>query len=142
MSPIEGVVATLSMVMFVSFLVEGLVEFFLGEPFNQIKKLKPYKWLLMYASGAFGIVLAILYGFDLVATLGVFFGGNVSASLAGKVVTGLALGRGSGYLHDLLARALGERGSLYTLLEGVKGESEESWSDSTDSSGEPDPLSG
>ncbi len=84
-------VATFALILVLAFLTESMVEYFLG----WIVRIKPY---LMYVSAAVGIALAIVYQLDMIA---VFFKGAALTPFAGYVLTGLVIGRGANFVHDI-----------------------------------------
>lgn len=104
MNPLEAAVATVAIIFMVAFLVESLVEYFVGLPFENVEKLKPYKWILPYFAMAGGIVMAVVYMFDLVALLSQFLGLDLQGNIVGVVVTGMAIGRGAEYMHKLISK--------------------------------------
>lgn len=95
-----------------AFLAVSLVDYVFGIPMDNIPKLKPYKWLLMYVALAVGIAFALYWQLDLVAIManvmaqlsGASF--SWSVSVFGKVLTGFIIGRGSNYLYDFLQKFL------------------------------------
>jgi hypothetical protein len=87
-----------------AFLIESLVEAVLGTPFDKIPALTPYKWVLMYAALIVGVVGAHVYQFDLLALLSVYLGAPIQNTFFGVTISGLAIGRGSNYLHDLVQK--------------------------------------
>lgn len=96
-----------------SLFVEGAVEYFLGTPFEQIPALKNAKWALIYAGPIVGIGLSYYWQLDLVAAIATVIANLVKAedfvwaiSPVGFIVTGIAIGRGSNYLHDWLQKSL------------------------------------
>jgi hypothetical protein len=95
-----------------AFLTESMVEYFVGTVFDKIAKLTPAKWTLAYIAAVVGIGLALYWKIDLIAVIA-----NGVAKLAqtettwsvtpiGQALSGLAIGRGSNFLHDFLANAL------------------------------------
>jgi hypothetical protein len=82
-----------------AFLIESLVEYLVGEPINHSPKLIPFKWLLMYVSACIGVGLSIFYKIDLIALIF-----QREATIVGIVITGLAIGRGSNYLHQFVSK--------------------------------------
>lgn len=76
--------------------IERITEIVLGQLFDQIEKLQPYKWTLMYAAMVLGIVAAFTFDLDVLTLLG------NDVSVLGQVLTGLIIGGGSNFLHDLL----------------------------------------
>jgi hypothetical protein len=95
---------TLAIVFACSFLVETLVEAVVGEPINHIPKLLPFKWTIQYVAFGVGIAGAFIYQFDFLALLGRFLGDSTPITTFGTVLTGLAIGRGSVYIHDFIKK--------------------------------------
>jgi hypothetical protein len=92
----------LGFILFVAFLTEALTEYFLGEPFNHSPKLAPWKWLLQYISAGVGICLAFYYKLDLFYLFGQYVGAQtIPMGWPGIVFTGLSIGRGSNFIHDI-----------------------------------------
>jgi hypothetical protein len=91
-----------------AFIIETLVEAIFGPVFDKVVKLAPYKWLLMYIAIAVGLVGAFIYQFDLIYLLGRFVHPEeppiVQQTTFGIILTGLAIGKGSNYLHDLFQK--------------------------------------
>lgn len=98
----------LAIMFLLAFLVESLVEYVFGQAFSHVPALQPYSWLLVYIPMAVGIGGAFMYGFDLLYLLGnwleVDWPTLAAPSNLGMVLTGMAIGRGSNYLHDLVTR--------------------------------------
>jgi len=90
---------------FIAYLIETLVEALLGPVFAKVPKLEPFKWCLMYIAIAAGVYAAFLYRFDVVYMLASFLGvENLQVTVFGIVITGLGVGKGSNYLHDLFKK--------------------------------------
>lgn len=87
-----------------AFLVESLTEYFAGKLVENIPAIKQFAWLLPYVAGAVGIGGAFVYHFDLMVLVGSFMGNDLSLTPFGQVLTGLAIGRGANYIHDLWSR--------------------------------------
>jgi len=106
----EAFLTVFGLILFVAFMVESLVEYLLGTAFDKLPKLAPFKWALMYAGAAAGIGAALFYRFDLVYLIARLSGdeGAVAPGLFGMVLTGLAIGRGAGFLNDLLSKLPGK----------------------------------
>lgn len=101
----ESILVILAVVLFLAFLIETLVEFALGTLFQKLPALAPYKWLVMYAAIAVALCAAFLYRLDLIHLLAQFVGaGSIPQTTFGVIVTGVAIGKGSNYLHDLFTR--------------------------------------
>jgi len=96
--------ATLGIIFAVTFLIEAFVEYFAGTPMDKIPKLTPYKWLLMYVAIAVSIPISFYYKFDLIALLGSFLEKEIAVSWVGIVLSGLAIGRGSNFLHQFVSK--------------------------------------
>jgi hypothetical protein len=87
--------------------VEALVEY-LAEPIVGwiYKQFAPDRTVpeslpaLRYVSAAVGVLLCVLYGADLLATMGVV----TSVPYVGAVVTGLLIGRGANFINDFVSR--------------------------------------
>ena len=95
----------LALILFLAFMVtEGIVEFFVGKPFEKIPKLTPYQWTLMYVSAAFGVGLAIYYKLDLIALLSSYLKMDpvILSGPVGQVLTGLSIGRGASFIHQIM----------------------------------------
>lgn len=103
---------TLGIIFLLAFLVESMVEFAAGAPFEHIPALAPYKWLLMYLSMAVGIVGAFVYNFDILSILSQFVNVAIPVTTFGLILTGCAIGRGANYLHDLVKRYFVKPGDL------------------------------
>jgi hypothetical protein len=96
-----------------SFLVESMVEYLLGTPFDKVEKLKPWKWALQYVAVLAGVGLAMYYRLDLVALIAVLGEkiGLIAVGLdqptpVGMALSGMVIGRGANYLHDFVSRYL------------------------------------
>ena len=103
---------TLAMVFVLSFLAESLTEYFarpiLGprsQPEDEAGSRPLSALWLRYVAALVGVGLALLYQVDLLA----FFGLHALHPVAGQIVTGILIGRGSNYLHDLVDRWLAPR---------------------------------
>lgn len=99
-----SVIGVLAIIFLLAFLVESLVEYLFGALFEHVPALVPFKWCLMYIALGVGIIGAFVYKFDLIYLIGQFVGNAVSITTFGIVLTGAAIGRGAGYLHDLVKR--------------------------------------
>lgn len=105
----EAFLQVFGLVLFVAFMVESMVEYLAGTAFDKFPALVPYKWALMYLGAAAGIVAALYYRFDLVFLISRLSGGEVvQPSIFGIILTGLAIGRGAGFLNDLLSKLPGK----------------------------------
>lgn len=102
-----------------SFLVETLTEFLFGELFDKIPAITPLKWTLKYIAVAVSIVGSFLYSIDLLNMLSQIIY-DFSSKLTpqtdvhivlpitwyGKLITGVAIGKGSNYLHQFISQYL------------------------------------
>lgn len=100
------VVGTLAIILMLSFLVETLVEAIFGEPINHVPTLTPYKWTIMYLALGVGVLGAFVYQFDFICLLGRFLEipNAPPVTTFGIVLTGLAIGRGSNYIHQVITK--------------------------------------
>ena len=97
-----------------AFLVEAMVEYLFGTPFDKVPALTPYKWTLMYVALLVGVGLALYYKIDLVAVIAQVIARMVDPESGfafpltpvGMVLSGLAIGRGSNFLHDWLSKSM------------------------------------
>jgi hypothetical protein len=100
----------LAIMILMAFLVESLVEYLLGEPFNHFPTWQPYRWLLMYVAAVVGVVGALIYKLDLLYLLAKFLADSSqqplpwNVTIFGTIITGLAIGRGANYLHDIVSK--------------------------------------
>lgn len=75
-------------------LIEGLITYIFGE--SNDSPTRPY---IKFVSLAFGIIVSIIYRIDILS-----MGGLVtSIPLAGYVISGLIIGRGSNYVNDIVS---------------------------------------
>ncbi len=101
--------ALLAIILFLAFLVETLVEATFAPIMDNFTVLLKYKWMLMYIAMGVGIAGAFLYKLDIVYLLGAWLnvvGEGWKMSAFGIVLTGLAIGKGSNYLHELIKKFL------------------------------------
>jgi hypothetical protein len=103
------VLAIVVVILLLAFMIETLVEALLGKPLEKAG-LKSWTWALMYVAVAVGIAAAWFYQFDLIYLLGSFLEDVIGQPIMipstsfGVVVTGISIGMGSAYIHDLLKR--------------------------------------
>lgn len=83
-----------------TFLVESFVEYVFGTLFDKIPKFAPYKWALMYLAMGAGIGLAFYYTIDLISMLPP----GTPVTTVGIILSGLAIGRGSNFLHQFVSQ--------------------------------------
>ena len=102
----------LGVIFLMAFFVETGVEFLLGDLFNIFPKLQPYKPLLKYIAVAIGIGMSFYFTLDIIAlTKSIIISftnpGIVPEYVStpvGIVWTGIAIGKGSNYLHQIVGR--------------------------------------
>lgn len=87
----------LAQIAFVAFVVEGLVEWFVGS-WSDAAGLSPVVMRLVAA--VVGVILCAGFGLDLFKQVGIVS----SVPYLGAVVTGLVISRGSNALHDLYGK--------------------------------------
>jgi hypothetical protein len=103
------VLAMLIVILLLAFIIETLVEALLGKPLEKAG-LKAWSWALMYVAVAVGVAAAWFYQFDLIYLLGAFLEDVIQQPIAipktsfSVVITGISIGMGSAYIHDLLKR--------------------------------------
>ena len=85
----------------IAVVIETLVEFLVAPVLDRVGR----SWLLPYAACLFGIVFSFAYRLDILRAL---LGIVPVHPIIGHLVTGLALGRGSNFIHDLFGRITGE----------------------------------
>lgn len=89
---------TIGLIFIAAVFVEGVVEYFFGTPTaNPVGETR--NWL-KYVAAAIGVAFCLVYKLDLLAV----FGLTTTLPFFGSVVTGILVGRGSNYLHDLVAK--------------------------------------
>ena len=85
----------------IAVVIETLVEFLVAPLLDRVGR----SWLLPYAACLFGIGFSFAYRLDILRAL---LGIVPVHPIIGHLVTGLALGRGSNFVHDLFGRITGE----------------------------------
>ena len=105
------VISILLIILFLAFLVEALVEYVFGQAAEHIPACKPFQWTLMYVALVVGVICAFIYHFDLVYLLAQFLEqyapgviDKVPQTPIGIALTGLAIGRGSSFIHDIMTQ--------------------------------------
>lgn len=89
-------------------LVEGIVEYFIAPLFDVY--LPRYKFLLMYVAVLLAVAFTLFYRLDMIAALAGLFNVEIANTVFGQIVTGVVLGRGSNYLHQIITK--------YTMSQG------------------------
>jgi len=91
----------------VAFLVEAMVEYLFGTPFDKIEALKPYKWMLMYLAFIIAAALSVFYKIDLFYLIAEYaeidWPTLTRLSWPGYLFSGFVIGRGSNFVHQLIA---------------------------------------
>lgn len=82
-----------------AFMAESSVEYVFGTAFAKFPKLAAWSWTLMYVALGVGVALAFLYRLDLLSLIL-----GEPASVQGIALTGVAIGRGANFVHDLVSR--------------------------------------
>jgi hypothetical protein len=104
------VLTTVALLFVLSFLVEAVVQVVLGSwLWKGVEEKANFRAVvLQLAAAAFGVVLALAFGIDLIGKVVSFF--DVTpvypqfAFIVGCVLTGLLFGRGSNWFHDLMSK--------------------------------------
>jgi hypothetical protein len=99
-----SVLGILAVIFLLSFLVEALVEYIFGKLFDHVPALMPYRWCLMYVALAVGVAGAFIYQFDVISLLSIWLETPIMVHPFGIALTGLGIGRGSNFLHDLIKK--------------------------------------
>ena len=103
------VLSTLGIILLLAFLVETLAEFLFGtvagffpnggEWFGKYRL--PVIQVISIAAGVGG---SWIYQFDVIYLLGQFLNSPVDLEIFGVVITGIAVGKGSNYIHQLISQ--------------------------------------
>lgn len=101
--------AVLAVIFLLAFLVETLTEFLFGDLFDKVPVLTPFKWALKYIAVAVGVAGAWVYQFDIVFLLGQYVGAEIAQTAFGVVITGVAIGKGSNYIHQIIGQFFPEK---------------------------------
>jgi len=99
-----SVLSILAVIFLLAFLTESLVEYLFGAIVEHVPALDPYRWLLMYVAAGVGVTGSFIYQFDLLHLLGDYVSAEIPVHWFGVLLTGLSIGRGSNYLHDLVKK--------------------------------------
>lgn len=99
MSAIGGTAfAVVTAVLLLATLVEGMVEYLLDVPLKKLIKDEDWRGEAMKVSAALvGVLVALLAGLDIFAPI---LGDKTP--LLNQLLTGLAIGRGANYTHDIV----------------------------------------
>lgn len=104
------VLAVIGVIVLLAFLVESLTEYAFGRAVEHIPALQPWSWCLAYVAMAVGIAGAWVYRFDLMYLIGQALETTVPVTGFGITITGMAIGRGANYIHDLVSRFFAKPG--------------------------------
>jgi hypothetical protein len=96
------VMGTLGVILLLAFLVETLVEALFGRIVDHVPVLQPYKWALVYLAVAAGVAGAWVYQFDVIYLAGQVVETPVKPTAFGVIVTGVSIGMGASYIHQLI----------------------------------------
>lgn len=99
-----GIATVFFVIVLMAFMVESLCEAVFGTLAEKVPALTPFSWVIMYLAMGIGVVGAFIYQFDILSLLGSYLELSIQITWFGIVLTGLAIGRGSNYLHDLVKR--------------------------------------
>ena len=99
-----SVLAVMAVILLLAFLVETLTEFLFGDVFDKVPVLVPFKWCLKYVAVAVAVAGAFIYKFDIIQLLGEFLEAGIPLTNFGIAISGVAIGKGSNYIHDLIQR--------------------------------------
>ena len=99
----DSIFGYLGVILLLAFLVETIVEALFGRVADHVPLLQPYRWLLAYVAVATGVIGAFVYGFDLLSLLGSFLSVEIALTVFGKIITGVAIGMGSAYIHQVIS---------------------------------------
>ena len=100
----------IGVMLFLAFVVETLVEAVIAPIVDHVAALKPHRWLLMYVGIGVGVFAAFLYQLDVVYVFALFAARVteveplVPMTGFGIAVTGIAIGKGSNYIHQLISK--------------------------------------
>lgn len=104
-----NVIVFLGIIFLLSFIVESFTEYFFGKLFEKIPRLQPYQWTLQYIAAVIGVAGAFIYKFDLLFLLATYLNDILKTTVEfpstwfGILLTGLAIGRGSNYIHQIIS---------------------------------------
>ncbi|HML40365.1 MAG TPA: hypothetical protein PKD23_06765 [Bellilinea sp.] len=103
----------IGIILFLGVFIESIVEAVLAPLFDHFPLLEPYKWAQAYAAVALGVVAAFLFRLDLIYLVGMLLAkmtnvdpNPIPITVFGLILTGLAIGKGSNYLHELIKKVL------------------------------------
>lgn len=103
---------TLFIIFILSFIVQTLVEAFFSDFFLKIPVLTPYQWTQKYIAWVVALVGAFIYQFDVLFIIGKYIAElmhvdpPVVLTSYGVFLTGIAIGKGSNYIHGLIMKVV------------------------------------
>ncbi len=103
-----AVLIVLGVIFLLAFLIQTLVERLAAPLFDNIGALGKWKWVQLYIAIGVAVAGAFLYHFDILYLVSVFLGSVVGAPPTipitgyGITLTGIAIGQGAAYLHDVI----------------------------------------
>lgn len=106
--------ASLALLIALATVLNRVIEYALGTPFDKFEKLKPFRWLLMYASLALGVAAALIYNLDLLASEAFGF----TPSLFGRILTGVIISGGANLINDIWPKPQGKVSATATVSSG------------------------
>jgi hypothetical protein len=96
-------IAILVIVFLLAWMGEALVEYFIGIPLSK-SKFAYLSWALIYVAAAVGLIGAFVYQLDLIHIIAEQLGLAIPINYFGLIITGLSIGRGANFIHDLVMK--------------------------------------
>jgi hypothetical protein len=103
------VVAFTAIAFLLAFLVESMTEYIFGTAVDKFPALSRWRWTLMYIALGVGVGMAFYYQLDLISMIASLVDQTIPVSWLGILLSGLAIGRGSNYIHQLMSEHLPKR---------------------------------
>lgn len=98
------VFGTLLLILALAFIVQSLTEALFGRVMDHFPVLQPFKWALVYLAVVVGILGSFVYQFDFMYLLGRFADSPLDKTNYGMVITGISIGMGASYIHQLISK--------------------------------------
>jgi len=105
-----NVAAAIALVFALAFLAESMVEYIFGTIVDKVPVLDKWRWTLMYVGLGVGVGMAFYYQIDLVVLIANLADYTIPTGWLGVLLSGLAIGRGSNYIHQFMSEHLPKRG--------------------------------